>query len=158
MSRIRFSILLLSLVSLIGACGYSFVLKGGGNLGTVNLYSCTNKTPLRSAGIILDRQMENVLAAYGLYSTDKTRPNLKCIVMSASTSQVTSYTINTPNLYRLSVTVRAEIFDDSEKKIWQGEFTDDGEYGSGGQEEDGLNVAFGKIATRIAQAITAVKV
>jgi hypothetical protein len=158
MSRIRYSILLLSLASLIGACGYSFVLKGGGNLGTVNLYSCTNKTSLRSAGIILDRQLENVLAAYGLYSTDKSRPNLKCIVMSASTSQVTSYTINTPNLYRLSVTVRAEIFDDSEKKIWQGEFTDDGEYGTGGQEEDGLNVAFGKIATRIAQVITAVKV
>jgi outer membrane lipopolysaccharide assembly protein LptE/RlpB len=158
MSRIRYLILLLSLVSILGACGYSFILKGGGNLGTVNLYSCTNQTPLRSAGIMLDQHMENVLAAYGLYSTEKSRPNLKCIVLSTSKSQVTAYNINTPNTYRLSVTVRAEVFDESEKKIWQGDFTDDGEYGSGGQEEDGLDVAFDKISTRIAQALAGVKV
>jgi hypothetical protein len=158
MSRIRYLILLLSLVSILGACGYSFVLKGGGNLGTVNLYPCTNQTPLRSAGFMLDQHMENVLAAYGLYSTEKSRPNLKCIVLSASKSQVTANTINTPNLYRLSVTVRAELFDESEKKIWQGDFTDDGEYTTGGEEEDGLDIAFDKISTRIAQSLSAVKV
>jgi outer membrane lipopolysaccharide assembly protein LptE/RlpB len=158
MSRIRYLILLLSLVSILGACGYSFVLKSGGNLGTVNLYSCTNLTPLRSAGIMLDQYMENVLAAYGLYSTEKTRPNLKCTVVSASKSQVTANQIGTSNQYLLSVTVRAELFDDNEKKIWQGDFTDDGEYSTGGQEEDGLDVAFGKISTRIAQALSAVKV
>ncbi len=158
MSRIRFSILLLSLVSLLCACGYSFVLKGGGNLGTVNLYSCTNQTPLRSAGVMLDEHMENVLASYGLYSTDPSRPNLKCIVVSASKSQVTSNEIGTPNQYLLSVTVRAEVFDDNDRKIWQGDFTDDGAYSTGGQEEDGLDVAFDKIATRIAQALSAIKV
>lgn len=158
MSRIRYLILLLSLVSMLGACGYSFVLKGGGNLGPVNLYSCTNQTPLRSAGIILDEHMENVLASYGLYSTDKDKPNLKCIVLSASTSQITANMIGISNLYRLTVTVRAEVFDDNNKKIWQGDFTDDGEYSTGGQEEDGLNTAFDKIANRIAQNLAAVKV
>lgn len=158
MSRIRYLILLLSLVSILGACGYSFVLKGGGNLGPVNLYSCTNKTPLRSAGIMLDEHMENVLASYGLYSTDKSKPNLMCTVMSASTSQITANMIGTSNQYRLTVTVRAEVFDDSDKKIWQGDFTDDGEYSTGGQEEDGLNTAFDKIANRIAQNLSAVKV
>ena len=158
MSRIRYLILLLSLVSILGACGYSFILKGGGNLGTVNLYSCNNQTPLRSAGIMLDQHLENVLSAYGLYSTDKSRPNLKCIVISTSKSQVTANNINTSNTYRLSVTVRAELFDDKEKMIWQGDFTDYGEYSSGGQEEDGLNAAFDKISTRIAQALAGVKV
>lgn len=107
---------------------------------------------------MLDEHMENILAAYGLYSTDQGKPNLKCIVLSASTSQITANPIGTSNQYRLTVTVRAEVFDDNGKKIWQGDFTDDGEYSTGGQEEDGLDTAFDKIANRIAQALSAVKV
>jgi hypothetical protein len=158
MSKIRYLILLLSLPSIICACGYSFVLKGGGNLGAVNLLDSSNQTVLRSSAIILDTYMENALSAYGLYSTALDRPKLKCTVASASKSEITSNPIGTQNRYRLTVTVRVELYDKDNKKIWENNFSDDGEYSTGGEEEDGLNAAFNKISVRIAQAISALKV
>jgi outer membrane lipopolysaccharide assembly protein LptE/RlpB len=158
MSRTKYLILLLSLASLLSSCGYSFMLKGGGNLGSVNLLKCSNLTPLRSASLMLDEHMENVLSSYGLYSTQDGRPKLRCIVVSTSKSQVTSNQLGYSNLYRLTVTVKAELYDKDDKKLWEAQYSDDGEYSSGGQEEDGLDVAFDKIAIRISQSLSAIKV
>lgn len=158
MSRIKYLILLLSLCSLLSSCGYSFVLRGGGNLGSVSLLESSNETHLRSSAIILDTYLENALSAYGLYSTEKNRPRLKCFITAATKSEITSNPIGIENQYRLNVTVKAELYDNENSKIWEGNFSDDGEYSTGGDEEDALNTAFSKISIRIAQALSALKV
>lgn len=158
MSKTKYLILLLSLFSFLQGCGYSFLLKGGGNVGAVNLLDSSNSTALRSSALILDTYMENALLSYGLLSNEKGKPQLKCFVVSASKSEVTANPIGIQNQYRLTVTVRAELYDKDDKKIWEGSFADDGEYATGGDEEDALNAAFGKISVRIAQTLSAVNI
>lgn len=155
MSRTRFLILLCGLVSLAG-CGYGFILKGSGNLGPVNLAASRNQTILRAAGMVLDSHLEQDLAALGIFKPDAALPTLTCTVVSATTEEITANAMGS-NRFRLTLGVQAEISRGG-KVVWLSRFSDDGTYASGGQEEDALDEACGKIAERIGQAVLAVKI
>ncbi len=153
MSPTRFLILLSSLLCLVG-CGYSFVLKGGGNLGAVRLSPCDNRTPLREAALVLDAQMERELSAMGMLATGGDLPRLGCTIVRASSREITSASLTRDDRYRLNVTVRAVLTDAGGKALWLSDFTDDGAYTDGGQEEDALEEACQGIASQISRALT----
>jgi Lipopolysaccharide-assembly len=156
MSLTKSLILLFSLASLFG-CGYTFVLKGSGNLGQVSILPSSNQTSLRGANMVLDSNLENKLAAMGVFSHQDNLPRLRCTIVSSSSQEITSNRL-AANRFRLTLTVKAEIVDLSGKVIWQAHFADDGYYASGGQEENALEDACQKIADRIAQAIGSIKI
>lgn len=141
----------------LGGCGYGFVLKGTGNLGPVNISPSANKTPLIGAGIIMDSHLESNLAAMGISKHDANLPKLTCTIARANAKEITTNAASN-NRYRLSLTVEATITDTQGKTIWQGTYTDNGEFASGGQAEDALDEACDKLAIRIAQSILAIRI
>ena len=157
MSRTRSLILLCSLLGVLAGCGYSFVLAGGGNLGKVNLSATVNKTRLTAAGMELDSQLENELSIMGAFERNADLPRLSCTILNAASREITA-NVQAENRFRLILSVRAEIKDTEGKLLWQQAFTDDGVYASGGQEENALEEACGKIASRIAQAVIAISI
>jgi hypothetical protein len=159
MSPIRSSILLYSLALVLfalGGCGYGFVLQGGGNLGPVSIEPSINQTPLTGAGIHMDAHLESNLAAMGVSKHGPNLPKLTCTITRATGKEITTNSASS-NRYRLNLTVQATITNTEGKTIWQGIYTDEGEFASGGQAEDALDEACEKIANRIAQSIMAIK-
>ncbi len=157
MSRIKSLILLLSSLLALSACGYSFVLDGGGNLKEVSLRASLNQTFLRSAGLELDSALEDALSSMGLNSSADGIPTLTCTLAGATSHTITSEYIDTGDRYRLMVTVRAELKDPEGKLLWQSSFSDDGTYADGGSEEDALAEACQGVAEQIARQLAALK-
>lgn len=160
MSRIRSSILLSSLAllaALLTGCGYGFVLKGAGNLGPVRLGSSINQTPLRSAAMVLDSHLESTLAAMGVSGQSEDLPRLTCTVIGAKGQEISTNSA-AENRFRLRLTVKADITGSGGESLWHGTFSDYGAYASGGQEENALDEACGKIAQRVAQSLLAIRI
>ena len=90
MSRIRSLILSLSSLLVLTACGYSFVLDGGGTLEGVRLAPSLNQTALREAGITMDASLETQLSMMVLDETGQGDPELLCHIVKATSSEITS--------------------------------------------------------------------
>lgn len=159
MSRTRSLILLLSSALLLAGCGYSFVLQGGGNLKAVTLEQSVNKTKLLEAALVMDSELERALGMQGLLKRSaETSPSLRATVVSTSSRKISSTDVDATDRYRLTVNVKAELRDASGKQIWQANFTGDGDYDQGGQEEDALTDACRSAAEQLARQLSAINI
>ena len=155
MSRIRSLILLLLPVSL-AACGYSFVLDGGGGAHTFSLRPSTNGTTLIEGGMTLDNELERTLSSMGMLSPEIGEHILHCTLSSYSSHAVTSQSLSSDDRYRLTIRVAARVLDAQGKELWKMSFSDHGAYPERGAEEDGLEEACRRVSLQIARALAAV--
>jgi len=150
---------LLSSALLLSACGYGFVLQGGGNLKAVSLGQSVNATQLLEAGLVMDAELERALAMQGLTKGDEqAMPHLSCTISGTSSRGISSVDTEATERYRLTVTVRAELRDASGKLLWQGSFAGDGDYAQGGQEEDALEAACRSAAEQLARQLSTLNI
>jgi outer membrane lipopolysaccharide assembly protein LptE/RlpB len=156
MYRIRLLILLLSLISLAG-CGYSFVLDKNAAAVKVALEPSSNETSLREAGMILDSNLERVLASMGILDSRYNLHFLQCTLVSTSKQNITSTSLSSSDRYRLIIRVSAKLMDAQGKKVWSSTFTDEGTYSQGGQPEDALDQACSEVSQQIALALVSLR-
>ncbi len=156
MYRTGLSILLLLLLNSIPGCTYYSFTLGNASKQQVNYEHTVNMTNLRGADMLMDSYLEKSLTSRGMLSNKPGLPVLHCTIISSDENEITDISKTSTNRYRVFVHVKALLKDSKGNTIWQSEFSDQGTYSSGGQEEDALDSALSKIADRIASSIPAV--
>ncbi len=152
MYRTGLSTLLLLLASIAGCTYYSFTLESASKQ-PVSCEHTVNMTNMRGADMLMDSYLEKSLSSLGMLSSKPGIPVLRCTIISNTTNEITNISKTSSNRYRVFVHVKAVLKDTRGNTLWQSDFSDQGTYSSGGQQEDALESALSKIADRIAQSI-----
>ena len=152
MYRTGLSTLLLLLASIAGCTYYSFTLESASKQ-PVSYEHTVNMTNMRGADMLMDSYLEKSLSSLGMLSSKPGIPVLHCTIISSTTNEITNISKTSSNRYRVFVHVKAVLKDTRGNTLWQSDFSDQGTYSSGGQQEDALESALSKIADRIAQSI-----
>jgi len=143
---------LLLLLELAG-CAYSF--SPGVNQATmsVDLAPSANTTQLVEAGIALDRQLELSLRQLGLLSNPHADRVLRCTVVEARTSRISTASLAATDRYRLALTVNASLMTRGGSVLWERTFTDWGTYSEGQAAEAALHETCARISRQVASSI-----
>lgn len=149
------SLILLSLLASLLSCRYGFVPEGATAGKNIALGPSTNGTHLREAGMVLDVQLERALSDLGLLASRGPQQRLSCSIVSARRERTTAGSISSPDRYRLTISVRAQLSDTSGRVMWQKTFFDQGVFSEGELDEDAMDEACRKISLQIARAVAA---